>query len=56
MSAGNDESTETLIAFVSGALIAAAATLLVVRMRRNKAMCLNGNDKDYCYDGGDLFI
>ena len=56
MSPGNDETTDALIAFVSGALIAAAATLLVVRMRRNKAMGINENEEDYCYDGGDLFI
>ena len=56
MSAENDETTDTLIAFVSGALIAAAATLLVVRMRRNKAMWISEADNDYCYDGGDLFI
>lgn len=56
MSAGTDETTETLIAFVSGALIAAAATLLVVRMRRNKAVGMRAADDEYCYDGGDLFI
>lgn len=56
MCAEHDDTTDTLIAFVSGALIAAAATLLVVRLRRNKAVGMNAADDDYCYDGGDLFI
>jgi hypothetical protein len=56
MPAEHDEATEALIAFVSGALIGAAATLLAIRMRRNKATGLNASHDDYCYDGGDLFV
>ncbi|GEM_PF-4167878 len=56
MSIGHDETTETLVAFVSGALIGAAATLLMVRMRRNRDASLSAENDDYCYDGGDLFI
>lgn len=57
MSDGHDETTETLVAFVSGALIGAAAALLMVRMRRNRSNGLKARDEEYCcYDGGDLFI
>ncbi len=56
MSTGVDETTESLIAFVSGALIGAAATLLYVRMQRNKRDGANSGEEDYCYEGGDLFI
>jgi ABC-type uncharacterized transport system permease subunit len=56
MSTGVDETTESLIAFVSGALLGAAATLLYIRMQRNKLHGANPGEEDYCYDGGDLFI
>lgn len=56
MSEGIDDTTETLVAFVSGALIGAAATLLYVRMKRNRRAGVNDGDDDYCYDGGDLFV
>lgn len=56
MSDGIDDTTETLVAFVSGALIGAAATLLYVRMKRNKLAGANSGEDEYCYDGGDLFV
>lgn len=56
MSDGHDETTETLLAFVSGALIGAAATLLMVRMYRNRTAGLESREDDYSYEGGDLFV
>ena len=56
MSVGHDETTETLVAFVTGALVGAAAALLYARMRRNRSMDMHARDDDYCYEGGDLFI
>jgi len=56
MSGDHDETTETLVAFVTGALVGAAAALLMARMRRNRSIDLHTRDEDYCYEGGDLFI
>lgn len=56
MSVGHDETTETLVAFVTGALVGAAAALLMARMRRNRSAGLKSREDDYCYEGGDLFI
>ena len=56
MSVGHDETTETLVAFVTGALVGAAAALLYARMRRNRSTEMHAHDEEYCYEGGDLFI
>lgn len=57
MSAVNDDNVGAVVAFVSGALIGVAATLLFVRMQENKRMVgSRANDEDYYYDGGDIFI
>lgn len=57
MSAVNDDNVGAVVAFVSGALIGVAATLLFVRMQENKRRVgARANDEDYCYDGGDIFI
>jgi hypothetical protein len=56
MSIVDDDSTETVVAFVSGALIGVAATLLFVRMQRNRGIGSKQDYDDYYYDGGDIFI
>lgn len=61
MSTANDDNAGAVVAFVSGALIGVAATLLFVRMQNRRgaaAHLCNGktSDNDYCYDGGDIFI
>lgn len=56
MSLDHDDSGEALVAFISGALIGAAATVLFLRMRHNRALASAARDEDYYYDGGDLFV
>jgi hypothetical protein len=56
MSTENDDSVEALVAFVSGAVVGAAATLLFLRARRNRCGGSAEYDDDYGYDGGDIFI
>ncbi len=56
MSTFNDDNADALVAFVSGALIGAAATLLFVRIRGNRDSGSNEYDDEYHYDGGDLFV
>lgn len=56
MSTVDDDNTGTVVAFVSGALIGIAATLLFVKAQQNRAMAGKANGDDYYYDGGDIFI
>jgi len=57
MSTVNDDNAGAVVAFVSGAIIGVAATLLFVRAQRNRALGSKVNDEDYYYyDGGDLFV
>lgn len=52
----HEEQTDALVAFVTGALICGAATLLYLRVRRNRARAARAHDDDYAYEGGDLFV
>lgn len=61
MSTANDDNAGAVAAFVSGALIGVAATLLFVRYQSHRGGCLGMNDNrvnddDYFFDGGDIFI
>ena len=57
MAIDNDDKTETVVAFVSGAIIGVAVTLLLVRMQKNRMTASSVfDDEDYYYDGGDLFV
>jgi len=56
MSAYDDDSQGIVVAFVSGALVGAFATLLFMRAQRNRAIGSRDHDDDYRYDGGDLFV
>lgn len=56
MSTVTEDTGETAVAFVSGVLVGFAATLLVVRMKRNREIGRNSENEDYYCDGGDLFI
>jgi hypothetical protein len=56
MSIGDEDTGEAAVAFVSGVLVGFAATLLFVRVQRNRKIRANAHDDDYYYEGGDLFI
>lgn len=56
MSIDNDDTGGAVAAFASGAIIGVVATLLLLRMQRNRAKDARGNEDEYCYDGGDLFV
>jgi hypothetical protein len=56
MSTGSDDKVEAVVAFVSGAIIGVALTVLFFRKQRNRVIGSQEDYKDYCYDGGDLFI
>jgi hypothetical protein len=56
MSTVDDDNTGSVVAFVSGALIGIAATLLFVRAQRQRASAAKAHGDDYYYDGGDIFI
>jgi hypothetical protein len=56
MSKLDDDNAGVLVAFVSGALLGAAATLLFVRIQSNRVCGLKEYDDDYYYEGGDLFV
>jgi hypothetical protein len=56
MSTVDDDNTGAVVAFVSGALIGIAATLLFVKAQQKRAMAAKANGDDYYYDGGDIFI
>jgi hypothetical protein len=56
MSTDNDDTAGAVVAFVSGAIIGVAATLLFVRVQRNRSFGSKAKDDDYYYDGGDLFV
>ena len=56
MSTGNDDKVDAVVAFVSGAIIGVALTLLFVRKQGKRAGGSKENYDDYYYDGGDLFV
>jgi|OpeIllAssembly_1097287.scaffolds.fasta_scaffold156942_2 hypothetical protein len=56
MTTGRDDKVESVVAFVSGALIGIAVTLLFVRIQRNRTIGYKANYDDYHYDGVDLFV
>lgn len=56
MSTVDDDNTGAVVAFVSGALIGIAATLLFVRAQQNRTKSSKSHGDDYYYDGGDIFI
>lgn len=61
MSIVKDDAAGAVAAFVSGAIVGVAATLLFVRLhsRRDSSAIPHGNGEgsdDYLFDGGDIFI
>ena len=56
MSTSNDEHVEAAVAFISGALIGVAITLLFFRIQRRRVVRSRINYDEYNYDGGDLFV
>jgi hypothetical protein len=56
MSTGKDDKVDAVVAFVSGAIIGVALTLLFVRMQGKRGFRSEVNYDDYKYDGGDLFV
>jgi len=56
MSAVDDDTPGAVVAFASGAIIGVLATLLFVRVQRNRERCSRERGDDYSYDGGDLFV
>ena len=56
MSIDNDDCGGAIAALASGAILGVVATLLIIRMQRNRAKDARRNEDDYCYDGGDLFV
>ena len=56
MATGNDDKADAVVALVSGALIGVAVTLLILRLRRNRAAGSQTDNDGHHYDGVDLFI
>ena len=56
MSTFHDDKVDSVVAFVSGALIGVAVTLLFIRMNRNRYKYTKLDYEDYNYEGGDLFV
>ena len=56
MSTFNDDKVDSVVAFVSGALLGVAVTLLFVKMNRNRHKYSKLDYEDYNYEGGDLFV
>ncbi|MCM2264836.1 MAG: hypothetical protein NDI73_06535 [Desulfuromonadales bacterium] len=56
MTTDKNDNVDSVVAFVSGAIIGVAVTLLFVRMQGKCAIGSKTNDEDYYYDGGDLFV
>ena len=56
MSTDKNDTGEAVVAFVSGILIGAAASLLFVRMKNQRKPGFDTDYDDYSYEGGDLFV